>query len=110
MRPIITSLLDVDLYKYSMQYAVIQKFPETEVQYIFIDRNNTKYPPQFIDLFKDQIKHVSKLTLSDDELLYLESLRFFTPTFITHLKGFKLNDNVSISEDNGNLKISIFGK
>lgn len=111
MKPIITSLLDIDLYKYSMMWAVMQKFPETEVTYTFIDRNNLTYPPGFLTILKDEINSINKLVLTEDELNYLSNLRFFPSTFIAQLKNFKLNStDVTVYEECNKLKILVSGK
>ena len=56
MKPIIRSILDTDLYKLTMQQAVIQHFPRLKVRYKFIDRNKTIYPDGFDKVIKEQVK------------------------------------------------------
>ena len=36
---IINSILDTDLYKFTMQNAIIKLFPDLEVEYEFFNRN-----------------------------------------------------------------------
>jgi nicotinate phosphoribosyltransferase len=51
---IIKSILDLDLYKITMQYAVMQLFPTLKVRYTFKNRNKTPFPENFdIDTEKD---------------------------------------------------------
>ena len=49
MTPIIQSLLDTDLYKFTMLQVVLHKFPQTHSVYQFRCRNleDTAYPPPF---------------------------------------------------------------
>ena len=49
MRQIINSLLDNDLYTFSVCYAYLQKFPRAIGQYTFVNRNNSVYPEGFFD-------------------------------------------------------------
>ncbi len=58
MKPIISSLLDTDLYKLTMQQAVISKFPDVNVKYKFFDRNGNKYPPGFENKLHQEISMI----------------------------------------------------
>ena len=40
MAPIITSLLDTDLYKFTMWQAMLHRNPQTEAEYEFVCRTN----------------------------------------------------------------------
>ena len=44
---IINSILDTDLYKISMMHAIVETFPDAEVEYTFTNRNNTPFPDGF---------------------------------------------------------------
>jgi len=44
MPPVITSLLDTDLYKYTMWQAMLHRHPETQAEYTFVCRNAPAYP------------------------------------------------------------------
>ena len=43
----LTSILDNDFYKFTMQYAVVKLFPKAKARYQFINRGQHKYPPGF---------------------------------------------------------------
>jgi len=47
MKAIIRSILDVDLYKFTMMQAVIKKFPNAKVKYEFFNRGDHKFPEDF---------------------------------------------------------------
>ena len=38
-KPVITSLLDTDLYKFTMWQALLHRHPQVEVEYRFVCRN-----------------------------------------------------------------------
>ena len=44
MTPIITSLLDTDLYKFTMWQAMLHRNPQTTAEYRFACRNATAFP------------------------------------------------------------------
>ncbi len=44
MNPIITSLLDTDLYKFTMWQALLHRHPQTQSEYRFVCRNTPAYP------------------------------------------------------------------
>ncbi len=112
MRQIINSLLDNDLYTFSVCYAYLEKFPRAMGRYTFVDRNKTVYPDGFAAMLQEQINYIGQLEFADDELQFLESKCSYFPTwFFTFLKGFKMNPNeVKISQDaDGHLEITIEG-
>ena len=44
MQPVITSLLDTDLYKFTMWQAMLHRHPQTQAEYTFVCRNAPAYP------------------------------------------------------------------
>ena len=66
---IITSLLDTDLYKFTMMQAVLHQFPGAQVEYRFKCRNAMATPkadaPGFeLAPFADEIREEIRLLLS----------------------------------------------
>ena len=93
MAPIIQSLLDTDLYKFTMLQVVLHKFPQTHSVYHFRCRNlqDTVYPlVDILDDLNEQLDHLCKLQFKEDELLYLRSLRFLKSDFVDYLELFQL--------------------
>ena len=112
MKKVINSLLDNDLYTFSVCYAYLEKFPRAIGRYTFVDRNHTVYPAGFADLLKEQIDHIGQLRFADDELDFLQSkCSYFPNWFFTFLRGFKMDPSeVSISQDaEGHLIVTIEG-
>ena len=62
MKPIITSLLDTDLYKITQQQAVVQQFPRAPVAYRFINRGKTQFPAGFDEALLHQIEFMSQIS------------------------------------------------
>ena len=108
--PIINSLLDTDLYKFTMMQGVLHFFPEIDVMYKFKCRTkNIDFSP-FGDEIKEEIDHLCTLKLNSEELAYLSNLSFMKKDFIDFLTFFKLNpEHVKLSIKNHDLEIIIEG-
>ena len=112
--PIITSLLDNDLYKFTMLQAMLHQFPQTHGVYRFRCRNNkdTAYPLADIkESLEQQLDSLCELRFSEDELEYLRDLRFLRSDFVDYLELFKLKRRfITVSTDGkGRLCIDIEG-
>ena len=93
MSAIIHSLLDTDLYKFTMLQVVLHKFPQTHSVYHFRCRNleDTVYPlTDILDDLNEQLDYLCQLKFKEDELLYLRSLRFIESDFVDYLELFQL--------------------
>jgi nicotinate phosphoribosyltransferase len=104
------SLLDNDLYKFSMQQAVWKLYPAAQVQYRFVNRGNTEFPQGFAQQLRTLVYNMSLIKLSPFEYDYLKSLPYFSETYLEFLKNFTLDQsNVDIIQPNKNLLIVING-
>lgn len=114
MSPIIHSLLDTDLYKFTMLQVVLHKFPQTHSVYHFRCRNleDTVYPlVDILDDLNEQLDHLCNLKYKEDELQYLRKLRFIKSDFVDYLELFQFKRrfiHASIDEE-GRLDIRIEG-
>lgn len=112
--PIITSLLDNDLYKFTMLQAMLHQFPQTHGVYRFRCRNNndTVYPLGSIkEALEAQLDSLCQLRFLPDELEYLRGLRFMRSDFVDYLELFQLKRRfITVSTDHkGRLFIDIEG-
>ena len=113
MRQIITHFTDNDLYTFSCQYYIMQKYPRAEVEYTFIDRNKTCYPKGFDKLLQEQIDYMAGVTITDQEIDFMtEKLVWLPLWYFTFLRGYRFNPKeVNINQDEeGHLSILIRGK
>lgn len=101
--PIITSLLDNDLYKFTMLQAMLHQFPQTHSVYRFRCRNHDETDYPLTDIKQDletQLDMLCELGFTQDELDYLRSLRFIKSDFVDYLELFKLKRRfVKVSVD-----------
>ncbi len=87
----INSLLDTDLYKFTMMQVVMHQFPNArDVEYRFKCRNKGIPLAKFIDEINDEIDHLCSLTFKPEELDFLRGLDFITDDFVDFLEIFKL--------------------
>lgn len=107
---IIRSLLDTDLYKFTMMQAVLHQFPGAQVEYRFKCRNADIDLRPFAADIRQAISELCSLRLSENELAYLASLRFVKPDFVDFLRLFQLQERyVDVRTDAGELEIIIRG-
>ncbi|MDX1624890.1 MAG: nicotinate phosphoribosyltransferase [Wenzhouxiangellaceae bacterium] len=107
---IVESLLDTDIYKYSMMQAVLHQFPGAEVEYRFQCRSEgVDLRPLAGDL-AEEVDHLCSLRMSDEELSFLESQRYFKRDFIEFLRLFRLQSRfVEIDASGERLEIRVRG-
>ena len=114
MEPIIRSLLDTDLYKFTMLQVVLHKFPQTHSVYQFRCRNleDTVYPlTEILSDLNEQLDHLCSLRFKPEELAYLRNLRFIKSDFVDYLELFQLKRRFIQAgiDEQGRLDIHIEG-
>jgi len=107
---IIKSLLETDLYKYTMGQVALHQFSNTQVEYEFKCRNSADWQPHHLKRIKDEVAHYCSLSHTKDELDYLRSIRFFKDSYIDFLKLYRPDpEHFNIRLEDGELKINIKG-
>jgi nicotinate phosphoribosyltransferase len=108
---IITSLLDTDLYKFTMMQAVLHQFPSAQVSYKFKCRNAGVNLAPYVQEIRDEIRSLCSLQFQDAELSWLRSLRFIKSDFVDFLGLFRLNEKyIQVNAlPTGEIDISIQG-
>ncbi|WP_457356006.1 nicotinate phosphoribosyltransferase [Roseateles sp. P5_D6] len=105
--PVITSLLDTDLYKFTMWQALLHRHPQTQAEYRFVCRNQPGYP--LAELKADverELQALCALTFRADELAYVKGLRFIKSDFVDFLRIFRFQrDFVEVTTDGAQLNI-----
>ncbi len=85
--PIVTSLLDTDLYKFNMDQVIFHKHTDLCGEYYFKCRNEgIKFTPDMLAEINAQIDHLCSLKFTPDELDYLRSIRFIKNDYVEFLK------------------------
>ena len=97
---VIESLLDSDLYKFTMQQAVWSRFPQAQVQYRFQCRTKNVDLSPYADEIRMEIDALCALRLTEEELTYLGSIRFMKPGYVEALRQLRLEAGaVTITTD-----------
>lgn len=105
MQPIIKSLLDTDLYKFTVMQIVYNRFGNIEAEYEFTCRNKDK-----VNLLKyvseeelrfQIFKCLPKLALSQEEYEWLAAKGYFQETYLQYLRNFRFNpdQHITITRD-----------
>jgi nicotinate phosphoribosyltransferase len=112
---IITSLLDTDLYKFTMMQVVLHQFPGAQVEYRFQCRNaaspGVSPLAPMVNEIREEIRALCTLRFQDAELAYLQSMRFIKSDFVDFLGLFRLNEKyVTVTPlASGEIDVSIKG-
>ena len=89
---IIESLLDTDLYKFTMMQVVLHQFPGAQVEYVFKCRTPGVDLGAHADEIRAGVADLCKLRFTEDELAYLRGLRFMKSDFVDFLGLFQFNE------------------
>ena len=103
LKPIITSLLQNDAYKFNMGNVIFLKFNDKVTKWRFKNRTkNVHFTPEMIQEIREQIDYMCTLHFTDDELNYLrKNFPWLSTGYINFLKYFQLDRNeIKINEGN----------
>ena len=84
---IITSLLETDMYKFSMGQAIYHKFSDYKTTWSFRCRNtDVKFTSEMVSEIKEQIKLFCGLRFTEEELSYLNGIRWIKGSYVDFLR------------------------
>ena len=87
MKQIINSLLENDLYKFSMGQAIYHQFSDYKTTWTFKCRNkDVKFTHEMVEEIKHQIKLFCRLRFTEDELEYLHAIKWIKGSYIDFLR------------------------
>ena len=87
MEQIINSLLENDLYKFSMGQAIYHLYSDYKTTWSFKCRNEGIYfSEEMVEEIKRQIKLYCELRFKEDELEYLNSIRWLKGSYVDFLR------------------------
>jgi len=107
----IKTILDNDLYKFTMQQAVYRLYPKARVRYKLTNRGGTPFPAGFAGLIKDRVAKMADLRLTREERVWLEkTCPYFTKAYLDYLSSYRYDpDQVEISQQGNTLSVGVQG-
>ena len=89
-QPVVRSLLENDLYKFTMWQALLHQHPGAKAEYEFVCRNTPVFPlADLKDALNAELDHLCSMMFSQNELDYLSSLRYIKSDFVDYLNVFR---------------------
>ena len=90
LNPIITSLLETDLYKFSMGQVIYHQFSDYKTTWTFKCRNtDVKFSKEMVEEIREQIKNYCNLQFNEDELEYLNGIKWIKGSYVDFLRLWK---------------------
>ena len=101
LQPIITSLLETDMYKFSMGQTIYHLFSGYKTTWTFKCRNEgVKFTPEMVEEIKEQINAFCQLRFTEEELGYLDNIKWIKGSYVDFLRlwqpryaDFKITDD-----------------
>ena len=85
--PIINSLLETDMYKFSMGQAIYHQFSDYKTTWTFKCRNTDVYfTKEMVEEIREQIKVYCNLHFKEDELQYLNNIKWIKGSYVDFLR------------------------
>lgn len=111
MKPIVRSLLETDLYKFTMWQALLHSHPGAQATYAFVCRSTPSFPlADLKDEVNRELDYLCRLRFTGEELAYLRSLRFMKSDFVDFLTIFQFQRKfITVSTDGEKLVIEATG-
>ena len=90
MERIITSLLETDAYKFSMGQVIYHQFSDYKTTWTFKCRNEfVHFTPEMVEEIKHQIKLYCELRFKEEELEYLNNIKWIKGSYVDFLRLWK---------------------
>ncbi|MDO4978062.1 MAG: nicotinate phosphoribosyltransferase [Eubacteriales bacterium] len=92
MKQIINSLLETDMYKLSMGQAIYHQFSDYKTTWTFKCRNtDVHFTAEMVEEIRNQIKLFCGLHFKEEELEYLNKIRWIKGSYVDFLRLWKPN-------------------
>lgn len=112
LKAIINSLLETDLYKFSMGQCIYHQFPSYKTTWTFKCRNSDVYfTEEIVEEIREQIRRYCTLRFTEEELEYLSKIKWLKESYIDFLRLWqpRFQDfNITTEGENG-LSIEAYG-
>ncbi|RZA34205.1 MAG: nicotinate phosphoribosyltransferase [Lysobacteraceae bacterium] len=111
MKPVVRSLLETDLYKFTMWQALLHSHPDAIGEYEFRCRNEPAYPlAELKEEVERELDHLCSMMFLEREVAYLRGLRFIKSDFADFLTLFRFQRKfIEVDTDGPHLRIRAAG-
>ena len=98
---IITSLLEQDMYKFSMGQAIYHQFSDYKTTWTFKCRNtDVSFTKEMVNEIREQIRSFCQLRFTEEELQYLEDICWIKGSYVDFLRLWQPRyEDFEITED-----------
>jgi nicotinate phosphoribosyltransferase len=107
----VSSFLDTDLYKLTMQCAVLKYFAEVQVEYAFTNRTSEmRLNREAFAWLQEQVDRLANVALAEEELQFLrQKCPFLGPEYLSYLQSFRMKPSEHVRLSFHPVEDSIFG-
>nr|WP_316839513.1 nicotinate phosphoribosyltransferase [Pedobacter gandavensis] len=107
----LTSILDNDFYKITMQQGVIRLFPAAKARYKFINRGKHSFPEGFAKALRVAVDQMALLKLTKEEKHFLQvTCPYLDPVYLDFLEGYRYQpEEVHIEQVGEQLEVRVEG-
>jgi nicotinate phosphoribosyltransferase len=111
MKPIVRSLLETDLYKFTMWQALLHRHPNAHGEYEFNCRNEPAFPlAELKEEVERELDHLCSIMFTEGEIEYLRGLRYIKNDFADFLTLFRFQRKfITVETDGPHLRIRASG-
>ena len=112
LEPIIVSLLETDLYKFSMGQCIYHQFPGYKTTWSFKCRNeDVVFTEEMVEEIREQIKQYCTLRFTEEELQYLDNITWLKGSYVDFLRIWqpRYEDFTITTEGEKGLSIEVAG-
>jgi len=105
------SIIDNDLYKFTMQQAVLHFYPEVVVTYRFNNRGKQRFNKDFMDALEVALSAFSQQRVYPSDIDFMKDTGLFKDWYLAYLSQYKYNINQikSTLTNDGDLEIEVGG-
>ncbi|SEM56276.1 nicotinate phosphoribosyltransferase [Chryseobacterium taichungense] len=107
----LTSILDNDFYKITMQNAVVKLFPSSIVKYEFINRGKHQFPEGFDAALREAVNKMAELKLTKEEKKFMaKTCPYIDLPYLDFLEGYHYDPSeVKIHQEGSELSVIVEG-
>ncbi|MBD0375981.1 MAG: nicotinate phosphoribosyltransferase [Flavisolibacter sp.] len=107
----LSSLLDNDFYKFTMQQCVVKLFPTAQARYAFINRGHHSFPQGLAAALRASVDAMAGLKLTKEEKRFLKvNCPYLDPVYLDLLQGYSYDPSeVVIKQQEDQLQVLVEG-